>query len=147
MNALWILVADSAHARIFQGGKPDATLTEVGCYINPEGRAHGRDITTERPPSVQEGASPTRHGITPHTTLREKSAERFARSLDATLLRAQEERKYDRLVIIAPPHFLGELKQHLSDRVRQRVVGEIPRNYTALPPAELHQHLADQQLN
>lgn len=146
MNALWILVADGAHARIFQGGKTDSTLTEVGCFINPEGRAHGRDITTEGPPTVQEGATPTRHGIEPHTTLREKSAERFARSLDETLLRARDERKYERLVIIAPPHFLGELKQHLSARVRERVVGEIPRNYTALPPAELHQHLADQQL-
>src|SRR5689334_18089456 len=48
MSPTWILVADSARARLFEADGAGA-LNELACYANPEGRAGTRGLTTDRP--------------------------------------------------------------------------------------------------
>jgi protein required for attachment to host cells len=141
MTTTWILVADGARARLFESAVADGALTEVGCYANPEGRAGARRLTTDRPPTVNESVGPARHAIEPHTTAREKVTDRFAKNLSDVLSRGRCERRYARLILVAPPRFLGALHDHFDKPLRDTVVGEVRRNLTALPAAEIRARL------
>jgi protein required for attachment to host cells len=142
MSNTWILVADGARARLFESEAFNKALNEVACFTNPDGRAPGRDATTERAPRVNESVGPARHAIEPHTTLRDKSTDRFARTLNAALERGRNDSHFDRLILVAPPRFLGTLHSSLGKGLTECVTGEIRRNLTALAPAEIQARLS-----
>jgi protein required for attachment to host cells len=48
---------------------------------------------------------------------------------------------YDRLVIVAPPTALGDLRASLSDRVRAKVVGEAALDLTKTPNPDVGKHI------
>jgi len=137
----WILVADGARARLFEAVSSDNALNELACFANPGGRSHGRDFTTARAPTVNESVGATRHSIEPHTTLREKTTERFARTIKDELERARNDHRYARLVIVAPPRFLGALHGTFPKPLRDCVVAEVKRNLTALRSSDIRAHL------
>lgn len=137
----WILVADGARARLFEAASPDDALNELACFANPGGRSHGRNFTTSRPPTVNESVGATRHSIEPHTTLREKTTDRFARTIKDELERGRNDHRYERLVIIAPPRFLGALHGTFPKPLRECVVAEVKRNLTALRTSDIRAHL------
>lgn len=137
----WILVADGARARLFEAASPDDALNELACFANPGGRSHGRNFTTARPPTVNESVGATRHSIEPHTTLREKTTDRFARTIKDELERGRNDHRYERLVIVAPPRFLGALHGTFTKPLRECVVAEVKRNLTALRTSDIRAHL------
>ena len=49
----------------------------------------------------------------------------------------------DRLVIVAPPVTLGDLRAATSDRVRTKVVGEVAHDLTKIANNEVAEHLKD----
>jgi protein required for attachment to host cells len=139
MATTWILVADRARARLFSSATPDAALAEIECFDNPD--ADTRDVTSHRPPTVNESVGPARHSIEPHTTLREKVTDRFAKSLTDTLERGRVDHRFDRLVLVAPARFLGALHDNLDKPLRDRVTGEVRKNLTTLAADEIRQRL------
>jgi protein required for attachment to host cells len=141
MNATWILVADSARARLFEADGAGA-LNELACYTNPEGRAGTRGLTTDRPPTVNESVGFARHAIEPHTSPRAKASNSFARLLREVLDQGQHMRRFEQLVLVAPPRFLGALHTTFGKRLRECVVAEIPNDFTQLSPAKLHAQLS-----
>ena len=52
------------------------------------------------------------------------------------------EKAYDRLILVAPPTALGDLRDALSDPVRSLVRAELHKDLTKTPVAELPEHLA-----
>ncbi|HEX6612847.1 MAG TPA: host attachment protein [Rhodanobacteraceae bacterium] len=140
MQPTWILVADRARARILEISDEEP-LAEIACFANLESRARARDTTTHRLPRVNESASAARHAIEPHTPLREKASQRFARLLGDALERGRDEHRYERLVLVAPPRFLGSLHEALDDPLRECVVEEIGHDLTMLPIHALRERL------
>lgn len=138
----WILVADRARARLFSTSG-DAALQEIETWLNPEGRALGHELETDRAPTTYESIGGARHAIEPHTTLEEKTTGRFAHLLAEALERGRVEHAYERLVLVAEPHFLGALHAALGKQVRRHIVAEVPKALTALAPVELRQHLPE----
>lgn len=143
MPTTWVLVADAAKARLFEIAAKGAQMTEIDCFANPDGRAHPCDLTTERRPMVDESAASVRHALEPHTSLREKSAERFARALRDVLENGRALGRYQRIVLVAPPHFLGVLRSGLGDHLCEWVTAEIRRDLTTLPAGEVRARLPD----
>lgn len=136
----WILVADRARARILEAG-PDQRLTEVACFAEPAARASEATLTTHRPPTVNESVGPMRHSIEPHTPLRDKISARFARSLCDALEDGRNQGRFDELVLVAPPRFLGTLHAELGKSLRACVAREVRRDLTSLPLHDLHGRL------
>ncbi|PWK89672.1 host attachment protein [Fulvimonas soli] len=147
MAQTWILVADGARARVIECNARNGVWNEVACFDNPEGRLPGRSLTRDRPPRAAESVGSARHAIEPHTTPREKSAGNFARLLGDALARGLEERRYEKLVLVAPPRFLGALHEHIGAPLMQHVTGEVRRNLTTLPTAELRERLPSRLLH
>ncbi len=141
VTTTWVLVADGAKARLFEMAARDGQWVEIDCLVNPEGRTRGRDLTTERRPMVDESRTPLRHALEPHTPPREKSAERFVRALREVLEQGRAHGRYERLVLVAPSHFLGLLRSGLGDPLCEYVTAEIRRDLTALPAVEVRARL------
>jgi len=110
-----MLIADPSGARLFASKgvifRGDWKL--VGEFQHPEGRMKPHEILTDRPGRVkQSGAPEMRAAMEPHSPVKTVLAESFARLLAKKLEAGLDARKYDRLVLVAPPSFLGVLRQH-----------------------------------
>lgn len=141
MSNTMVVVTDSVRARCFEASTKPAAWTEVACLVNPDGRALGRDATTDHLPRTNESTGPSRHAIEPHTTLPEKSVDAFAHVISETLERDHRARRFDRLVLVASPHLLGVLHAHFSKSLRACVVGELKLDIVGLPADEIHARL------
>lgn len=141
MANTWVLVADSARARLFQIGKGMPAMTEVACYSNSESRSSAHDSVAERLPRTFDSMGFSRHSIEPHTPLREKNAQHFAQLLGEVLKQGQIASRYDQLVLVAPPRFLGALHKRLDKALHECVVKEIAHDLVASTPSEILSYL------
>ena len=98
---------------------------------------HSGAYMTDRPARVQESASSARHGIEPKVDPRRAAKSAFAAELAKKLEDALVRGACKRIVLVAPPRILGELREHLSPRGREAVAGEINKDLTHLGLAEL----------
>jgi len=146
MASTWILVADAARARLFEPAPTDGRLVEIECFTNPEGRAGARQMDAHHPPTVNESAGAGRYDVEPHQSARDRTANRFAHALSEALERGRTRRRYERLVLVAPPRFLGALHQHLSEPLRNSIAGELRRDLTTLGPTDLRARLPQRLL-
>jgi protein required for attachment to host cells len=139
----WVLVADRARARLFELATQDkgCELIEIRDFVNPEGRGSERDQVTERRPRTHESVGATRHAIEPHTSLRDKSANRFAQELGESLEHGRVSHRYEGLVLVALPRFLGTLHATLNRQVCECIMAEIPHELTTKTPAEIRGYL------
>ena len=139
----WILIADGARARMLGHDGPGHGLYEIeGMEFNGDHSAT-HDIVTDR-----QGRSFSSHGhgrsayeahSDPHRQLKVK----FADELADTLAKKLADKSYDRLIMVASPVTLGDLRAALSDHVRAVVVGEIAQDLTKLPNDKIAAHLKD----
>ena len=102
--SVWVVTADSTRARIFHalGG---GVLQETEDLVWPEAHMHGRDLASDRPgqqPNVR-GAAGQSHTVGHETDPKHEEADRFARSVAATLNAACQEGTCERLHVIAAP--------------------------------------------
>ena len=51
--------------------------------------------------------------------------------------------RFEKLVLVAPPRVLGELRQELHKEVQDRIVGEVPKTLTNHPIDRIETLLAD----
>lgn len=83
-----------------------------------------------------QGSRPTVEWSTsPH----EADANHFARIIDKELSEGRTHQKYDRLVLVALPEFLGKLREALDSRVQEKIVETIGKDYSGLSPTELRE--------
>ena len=142
MSTAWILVSDAARARIFETIGEDASLVEVACYTNPALRGTIALTTPGRTvPRTHESVGSARHVIEPHTAYRDKETQSFAHMLVTQLLTAHAHHRYQRLFLVAPPHFLGVLHEHLRQPATAGFAGEWAKDVLAMPPSELLAYL------
>jgi protein required for attachment to host cells len=65
----------------------------------------------------------------------------FARELAERLEEAVHAHRFERLVLVAAPKTLGDLRELLPDPVKSRVVAEIDKDLTRVPLRDLPKHL------
>lgn len=126
----WILVADGARARILQSEGWGSGLTPVPGQERHVNNPPTREQGTERPGRVQESANSARHAMTPRVDWHRYEKHLFAAELAGVLNRAGQEKAYDRLVIVAPPNTLGDLRAKLDKNTRRMVAAELDKDLT-----------------
>lgn len=141
MSKTWLLVADAAKARLFEIPKKGADLIAIACFTYPDGRSPGQHPEHGRQGRTQESANSARHAIEPHTSLEEKHAMQFADLLRDAIRQGRMENKYEQLVLMAPPRFLGVLRDRLDEQSLKCVVAEVGSDLLALSPTELRAYL------
>lgn len=143
MNAAWIVVAESSQARIFSAHTPIAPLNELTAMSHPQSRAKvGELVSTGRGLTFQ-SAGEGRHTTEPSQDAKAHEAELFARQVVQYLETGRNEHRFDRLIVVAPPAFLGLMRSVYSDALAKLVTHEVPKNLAQLPTPEIRSHLPE----
>ncbi|HET7362098.1 MAG TPA: host attachment protein [Burkholderiales bacterium] len=140
MTTTWIVAADSSRARILQVTDRARQLAEVDDLLNPEGRVHDRELISDAharfsghggggPGSDREEMSATEH-----------ATELFAKRVGDYLESARTAHRYDRLHLIAPPKFLGQLRKEIGKEVQKLVAQELPKDLCWLNARDIQAH-------
>ncbi len=122
----WALVADARYVRILErhGGAAWAERPEaLSAPANPASHQHG----TERPGRVHESVGSARHAIEPRQDPHRVAEASFAHHLADELEKAAAIGRYDWLLLVAPPIFLGDLRKALGVATRQRLRGSLDK--------------------
>ena len=139
----WILVADGARAHVVTSAGPGMGLELVpGSDVRHE-LLSTREIGTDRPGRVQESVGGARHSIAPRVDWHQQQKEQFARAIARKLDAEAANGSFERLVLVAPPQTLGEIRAALKPATMKRVAAEINKDLTHVPIPELGPHLTE----
>lgn len=75
------------------------------------------------------------------TDYHQQAEDRFAAEAAGELKRRAFANDYARLIVVAPPQTLGELRKHYHKEVQSRLVGELGKDLASHPVAEIEKIL------
>lgn len=134
----WIVAADSSRARVFEIIYPDRRLREIEEFIHPRGRARNREINAEPDGRFfSKGGGPASHSTGHKETPVDHENELFSKMLARHLDKARVQHRYDKLYLIAPPEFLGLMRENLSKEVRKLTAEEINKDLSWLEARDI----------
>lgn len=145
MANTWILVAHDAGARFFASEGRGKGLTLIESIEHPEGRERDRDVDSDRPGRSfrRDSGDPRRASMGKSQGPHERAVARFAKELANKLEHARVTNELTRLVLVAPPRFLGLLRSSIDAPTSRLVVGSIDKDLATSTEAELAKHLSD----
>jgi protein required for attachment to host cells len=143
-----VVVADEGEARFYDIAGADAPLRLCGRVANPAAHLHDRDLKSDRPGRVFNRAPPaagrrgagTHHSTGGERRPRVQQAQRFARRIVQELDQAQQQDRFDRLVLMAGPRFLGTLRAALR-RSTRKPVAEVRRDLVHQDERAVREHI------
>ena len=163
MPTTWIMTANAGRARFFSEDDPAAPLQELEDMVNNGARLRTAESETDRLGPTAAGKSGHNIGTNavamshnghgagapnkqyePNTTPVEHETELFAKEISHFLLKAQQEGRYQNLVLSASPQFLGTLRLNLDQHVKSAIKMEFNKDYTQVPPHQLREQLQAQ---
>lgn len=139
----WILIADGARARLLAnkgrgtGLEPALDQEFIGNNLP------SRDLTSDKPGRTFDSGGQGRHSMEPPTDPQRHEQQLFARNLCDLLEEKQKLDAFDRLVVVAPPKTLGDLRAGFSKAVTARITGELNKDLTKTSVHELPKHLTE----
>ena len=139
----WVAVADGEKALILQNrntdARPDLRVLSASEIENPP----NRDQSAARPGRMNDGrAGGARKSAFDETDFHRLAKLQFARDLSARLNKAALAGAFDRLVVIAPPATLGELRSHYTPELKTRLTAEIDKDFTRHPVEDIERQVA-----
>lgn len=145
MPTTWILIADGAKARVVAQDKESRRYQPAFEEAHFGTTAQSKEIASDRPGRSFDSAGEGRHAMEPGTDPQRHAEFSFARDLSDRLAKAAGRNEFDRLILVAAPRTLGDLRQLLPDNVRDRIKVELDKDLTNVPDRDLGKHL-DQHL-
>ena len=137
----WVAIADGAKALVLVNEGTDAEpllkVVSKSELENPPTHEQG----TDRPGRMPDTGQGHRSALN-ETDWHEFEEQRFVRELSARLNKAAHANRFDRLILVAPPKVLGELRDELEKAAAERVVDEIAKDLTKHPVDEIEQAIA-----
>ena len=142
----WILIADGARARVFLNDGPGKGLKPAIPEELSADLPKTREVISDRPGSKSGPGAGTSHGFAPREDWQQFEKRRFAGGIAKMLNAAARRNAYDRLVLVAPPEPLGALRSKLDSATRGRIIKEIGKDLTGVPPHALPKRLTSDDL-
>jgi protein required for attachment to host cells len=148
MATTWIVAADSSRARILQVAGRER-LDEIESMLNPEGRMNDRELTTDGNPRLHgpggiqgSGRSSAANSAREEPSAVEHAVEMFSKRVGEYLEKARTDHRYDQLVLVAPPKFLGLMRKELGKEVEKLVLDQVPKDLSWFNERELERYFA-----
>ena len=140
----WILVADGERASFFHNDGPGKGLQPI---FELGERRHGpdtHDMMSDKQGTMRGGpGSSGTATLLPRNDPHEHEEKRFVEHLAKELDQAAQAKRFDRLIIAAPPRALGNLRKALSPSTAKLVSAEYDKDLTRSTPADIAAHLED----
>jgi protein required for attachment to host cells len=138
----WVLVADGARARILANEGPKTGLVPVPGTARNNPIPKTTELGSDRPGrSFASTGDGSRSAMEPRVDWHEFEKLKFAKQIASLLDTAASDGDFDNLVLVAPAVTLGELRASLNDHTRAKVSGELAKDLTKHPLADLPSHL------
>lgn len=137
----WVLIADGARARVLANDGPGRSLHALDGMTFQGDHAATHEIVDDREGRAFASVGTARSALEPQTDPHRLLKRRFAEALAHMLADGLSRKSYERLVIVAAPAALGDLRDCLSHEVRDKVIGEIAQDLTKLPNADVPRHI------
>ena len=98
------------------------------------------DQGTDRPGRFNDGSADHRSAVE-ETDWHRIAKERFADEIANRLYRMAHRGDFEKIVLVAPPVVLGEMRRKLHKEVEERIVGEVAKTLTGHPIPEMEKIL------
>ncbi len=141
MSNTWVVVAESSRARIFELHKPGGEFTELADLVHPQSRLKDSARLSDSPGRTFNSQGRGKHTMSPETDPRRHEGEVFASEIAHRLEAGRTAGKYDKLILAAPPEFLGLVRASLNTETAGLVGKTINKNIVRLKPGEIREHL------
>lgn len=141
MSATWIVVADSSRARFFQLESRIEPLKEFDGMVHAEGRMREQEEITDRQGGIAGGHGEGDHTFEAPTDLKHHEAEVFSRQIADKLEHGRVNHDYNKLILVAPPAFLGVLRHALNSHVLDLVSSSLDKNLVVEDEAVIREHI------
>jgi len=119
---IWYLIVDREKAYIFRKSAKGIERIAEAKAAHDAGGAH-------------------HHGYDTHSQKHQHADSGFIRNLTKWLEHAATDDAYDRILIVAAPRALGDLRAVLGKTTQARVFAEVPEDLTKLSDKEIQSHL------
>jgi len=141
-HGTWVLVADGEKAlflrNVTDADDPNLEVIRIEEQDNPPTHAQG----TDRPGRFNDGPSAHRSAVA-DSDWHWLAKERFAADLAGILYTLAHRGRFDRLILVAAPKILGELRKELHQEVTGKVVAEADLTLTNHPVHEIAERVAE----
>ncbi|WP_263624951.1 host attachment family protein [Pseudooceanicola marinus] len=132
----WVLVADGEKAlflrNVTDGEDPFLEVVRKKEQENPS----DYDQSANRPGRMHDTGVGQRSAVD-DTDWHELAKERFADELAEMLYKRAHRGDFGKIVLVAPPKVLGELRKKIHQEVAKKVIGEVPKTLTNHPVDEI----------
>ena len=140
MKPIYVVVADNVHARIFTVKTLSSPLEEIETLTHLEGRLHDREMTSDFPGKIK-GNGKMGHAFEQRTDPKQNESDKFACQISNYLEDAHNTNKFNQLLLIAEPSFLGLLRKNFSQPIRKLVALELDKNITTHSIGDIRKYL------
>ena len=102
-----------------------------------DARGRAADLVSDDRGRTRGGGGSPGSGMDPSTDPRTREEEVFARKLSKAMGKRVQKGGFERLIVIAPPGFLGVLRRIVSKKVQRKVVASVAKDLTNFSIHEL----------
>jgi protein required for attachment to host cells len=141
MNTTWILVAHRGGARLFENLGPGKGMQLVEDIPHPEGRLKSGEINADKPGRAFDSFGNGRHSMSQEHEAAEQVSLMFARHLCDKLEKARAENRFGKLVLVAEPRLLGELRGALDKPTAALVSATLDKDLAGVDNRDIPKHL------
>jgi len=139
----WILIANGAQAHILLNDGPGHGVTALDEFEFQSANMSNQEINADRPGRSFDSTGDSRHAMEPATDPHRHEAREFATMLVDVLSDQHAKQAYDRLIIVAAPATLGDLRNKLPQALKTIITGEIAKDLTRVPIHDMAPYLTD----
>lgn len=141
--SIWIIIASASQVHFYSTKKVGGNMHYIESMDHPQSREKREDMVTDRPGMGHNyGAG---YGSLPASSdPKEVENERFAKEVSHHLRDHALKDHFDRLVIVAPPQFMGKLLNHADSHWHDKIYLRIEKDYVHVPEHELPNYLEAQ---
>jgi protein required for attachment to host cells len=136
----WVMVGDGEKALFFRNEGdalyPNLEVVNVLEQDNPATRDQG----TDRPGRTHSSSGTSRSAMQ-ETNWHKLEKHRFAKVIADLLYKEAHRGTFSKLILAAPPMIMGDLRKALHKEVAMRVVAEVSKDLTNMPPHEIERIL------
>jgi protein required for attachment to host cells len=136
-----VLVADGRKMLFFRNKGDSFALNLEAETVKVQDNPSNRDQASDAPGRSVNSVGSHRSSME-QTNFHDLEESRFAAEAVALLNRRALAQDYEKLIVIAPPTALGEMRKHYHKEVQSRLVGEIAKDLSNHPVPEIERILA-----
>ena len=136
----WVVVANSARARIFDADIKADKFEEMTGLVHEQSRSRESDLTSDEGGRSFDSMGKGRHGLEKHVSPHDHEAEVFARQIVERLNAGLKAGAFHKIQLAAPPAFLGILRKCFGNSLNDRLDKVINKNFVDISPEEISDH-------